>query len=118
MSRSTILAALDDAHVPHPSEISRITPYRPDGTVMAVEWSPIAGWRPSWGGGSEHVWAYVCDVASDERAVIESAFRNSALPDLVNWLRFASTAPEGWRVLRHRRVWRWSDGALVADDDR
>jgi hypothetical protein len=70
-----------------------------------------------WAGGDEHVAVRIHDVPSDERAIVEHALLATALPDLVRWLREASTAREGWRMLRHSRTWRWLEGELVSGRD-
>jgi hypothetical protein len=57
------------------------------------------------------------DVSSDERAAVERALISLAIPEVVEWLRRAAVAPEGWKILQHRRSWRWSDGALTTGHD-
>jgi hypothetical protein len=57
------------------------------------------------------------DVASEERAAVQGALVSTAVPEIVEWLRRAATAPEGWKILQHRRSWRWSDGELTLGED-
>jgi hypothetical protein len=86
--------------------------------VLVVTWGP----EPSpyfdyWNAGEEDVQVSMPDVASEERAAIERQLCRVAVPELIEWLRFAGTAPDGWRLLRHRRSWCWRDGGIVVGID-
>jgi len=61
-----------------------------------------------WEGGPETVTVWIADIAAADRFSIVEAALTSAVPQLVAWLHWASDAPEGWRILRHCRVWHWT----------
>src|SRR5438046_2804239 len=94
-----LVKALDEGGVPRPSSIGRYRPYRPDGTVLRIDWHPRSGvLQEPWAGGAEHVSITIHDVSSAERAAVERALLASAVPEVVRWLGQAAIAREGWRV--------------------
>jgi len=110
--------ALDAEGLPHPKEMNWHRPYRPDGTVLEVGWGPKAyPYFDHWDAGREHLRVWVHDVQSTERQHAERELRRVAIPELVQWIRFAIAAPEGWRLLRHQRTWLWIDGQVVRGID-
>jgi hypothetical protein len=133
LSPSQVFDALDQAGVPHPSWIRRSRPYRPQrpsarpragsggaeliaapSLILTVRWNPSGGWGGPWEGGPEAVTVAIADIAAAEWFSIGEAARTTAVPELVAWLRWAACAPEGWRILRHCRVWHWTQGRTVS----
>ena len=137
LSPNQVFDALDQAGVPHPSWIRRSRPYRPQrlsarprggkggagliappGLVLTARWSPSEGWGAPWEGGPETVTVAIADIAAAEWSSIGEAARTTAVPELVAWLRWAAGAPEGWRILRHCRVWHWTQGGTVSREPK
>lgn len=132
ISRKKIEEAVTDAGLPELSWISQYVPYAPqygmnrqqkisggdlpEGWVLYVDWEPFSSTFPPWGGGSERVTLWMRDVASDERSDMAAAIQEHVLPELVTWLRAATSAPEGWKILRHRHAWAWIGGRFRGQD--
>jgi hypothetical protein len=133
LSPSQVFDALDQAGVPHPSWIRRSRPHRPQrlsarpragsggaeliaapSLILTVRWNPSGG--GPWEGGPEAVTVAIADIAAPEWFSIGEAVRTTTVPELVAWLRWAAGAPEGWRILRHCRVWHWTDGRIVSGE--
>jgi hypothetical protein len=133
LSPSQVFDALDQGGVPHPSWIRRSRPYRPQrlsvrqsagsgeaelivapSLVLTASWNPSAGWGAPWEGGPEVVTVAIADVAAANRSLIVEALLTTAVPELVQWLRWAAGAPEGWRILRHCRAWYWTQGRIIS----
>jgi hypothetical protein len=120
LSTNELLDALDAADVPHPSTVQRIpNPQYPRGDtrVLEVEWQPMPpAAMHGWGGGREHVTVVINNTPSEQRLAVRRELLDRTVPELVAWLGKAATEREGWRLLPHRRVWRWSNGEVVAED--
>jgi len=130
ISEADVARAVAEAQLPGLSDIRHYVPYEPawpnkvklsqpdlpPGHVLRVNWEPNGIGMPAWEGGPEKVSVWIRDVPSGERAKIAAVIRNEALPELIGWLRAATSAPEGWRVLRHRHVWAWKDGRIQGEE--
>jgi hypothetical protein len=133
LSPRQVYDALDQAGAPHPSWIRRSRPYRPQhlstrdragrrgaelvaasSLILTVSWSPPGSWGVRWEGGPETVTVWIADIAAADRFSILEAALTTAVPQLAAWLRWASDAPEGWRILRHCRVWHWTGGRITS----
>ncbi|MGA5821666.1 hypothetical protein ACPC54_27825 [Kitasatospora sp. NPDC094028] len=93
-----------------------------DGTALDVEWVPRLS--ANYGGGIHPAWwntvrIGVSPLPAGERAAARRVLRESALPELVEWIGAARRASETWRLSRHRRRWRpEGDGTVRRDDQR
>src|SRR5262249_29878903 len=86
--------------------------------VVTLDWSPRRSpWEEPWEGGDEYVTVSFTSVLSTQRTAAEEAYLRDTIPELAVWLVRASVAPEGWRILRHRRVWTWRSGRVEASGD-
>jgi hypothetical protein len=113
---SQIKVALDEAGVPHPSRFW-LRSHR-SGPVLVLIWAPKPNLRgPFWSAGDESVVVYLGLVPSAEGARAERGLLETAVPDLVAWLRTATTAPEGWRLLAHELRWEWINNTVVLTKD-
>ncbi len=114
LRKRSILEACDAAEVPRPDGIARDPrASRDDNRVLEVSWRERTAF-------TDRSFSSVVlhSVASADQAVIQRELRVSALPELVEWLRHASAAPEGWMVTSpHRFVWRWEHHRLVGREE-
>src|SRR5438067_13911730 len=109
---------LAELGAPQPSHISAYGTARTDAVTLWASWRPEPGPHSSpWQGGNEHVWVAFNSAPSEVRAEVERAMLAVAVPALADWLRRAAQAPEGWRIMRHRRSWTWHDGQVTASGD-
>jgi hypothetical protein len=115
---SQIVDVLAELEAPQPTQITKSGTARTDTVTLIVRWQPES-WGPfaSWEGGDEQVWVSFNSAPSDVRADVERAMLSEAIPALAEWLRRASTAPEGWRVLEHRHDWTWAAGRIISSGD-
>ena len=106
-SDATVMAqactALDEAGVPRPCVVSRADQAQyplDDDRVLQVYWSETdaLGGPPS-DGAPQWVSVTIHHMPANQSAEIERAILDEALPNLVEWLRAAASAPEGWRVI-------------------
>jgi len=115
-----LVEALTDLGAPEPSVIYKNLGDAKARTVyLAVHWNPRRSrWSAPWGGGDEHVYVRISSAPSEVRSEVERDLFAGAVPELADWLRRASTAPEGWRILAHERIWTWAEGQVeVSGDD-
>ena len=95
-----------------PTAIYRLKKVDPNNRILDVRWNPNPA-RPHPGkmfnDGTETVTVHILPVHSNQRAAAARALRSSALPALIDWLRYAMTAPEGWRLLRQAAEWTWAE---------
>ena len=119
MGLTELVETLTDLGAPQPSHI-----YKGSGNLRArtvslyVHWHPRRSrWSKPWGGGDESVDVVFTSAPSEVRSEVERALLTEAVPALADWLRRASTAPEGWRILKHHRRWTWADGQVEASGD-
>jgi hypothetical protein len=114
LRKRSILEACDAAEVLRPDGIARDPRVsRDDNRVLEVSWHERTAF-------TDRSFSSVVlhSVPSADQAAIERELRASALPELVEWLRHASDAPEGWIVTSpHRFVWRWENHRLVAQEE-
>jgi hypothetical protein len=99
------------------SEPPRLKDQLPEGHLLHVDWTPSTTRRGVLSGeDAERVVVWIRDVPSGERALIRTAMQNTALPGLVEWLREAHAAPEGWKILRHRHAWIWVEATFYDEE--
>ncbi|WP_045696133.1 hypothetical protein [Streptomyces rubellomurinus] len=93
-----------------------------DGTALHVEWVPRL--PANYGGGIHPAWwntvrIGVSPLPAGERAAARRVLRESALPELAEWIGAARRESETWRLSRHSRSWRpEGEGAVHRDDGR
>jgi hypothetical protein len=115
---SQIAEVLDEAGAPQPTRIGRYGTARVKTVTLNLLWRPEPDWYfGSWQGGDEHVTVSFSSAPSDVRAEVEQSMLAEAIPALAEWLRRASTAPEGWRILEHFRSWTWTSGRIISSGD-
>jgi hypothetical protein len=119
LREARLVETLADLGAPRPSVIYKSLGNIKSRTVdLAVHWNPRRSWwSDPWQGGDEHVYLRFNSAPSEVRSEVERALLSDAVPALADWLKRASTAPEGWRILKHDRTWTWADGQVRASGD-
>jgi hypothetical protein len=84
-------------------------------------WVLEATWRPGRAGGI-HPDVYgiavtVYPVRSVDRAEIRRELRETALPELRDWIAHAMVASETWKAECHRRSWRWTENRVLESQE-
>jgi hypothetical protein len=131
LGRAEVRDFLSRHDAPALSSIKRDVPFEPENPsprqrfrggdlpldwIMYVDWNPYPSWTRGWGVGPEEVSLSIRDVPSALRSDIRSQLLDAGLLEFVRWLHQASASAEGWRVLRHRHAWAWSNGELVGGE--
>ena len=119
MRQSEVAELLAERGAPQPTSIVRFVGTNTPRGHLTVLWRPRAGrvLAQGWEGGDENVLVQFSSVPTSDRPRVEQAFRRDVIPELAEWLRRASDAPEGWRILSHKRSWTWDDGAISTSGD-
>ena len=116
---SQIAEVLAELGAPQPTRIwKNAGPATTETVILRVLWWPEPNrYFGSWAGGDEHVTVSFNSAPSEVRADVERAMLSEAIPALAEWLRRASAAPEGWRVLEHSHSWTWAAGRIISSGD-
>jgi len=88
----------------------------PDGHILHIDWQPNADWAVPWGDTQAVVTVWMRDVPSAQRAEVSLGLQSMVLPELIEWLKHAQVAPEGWKVLRHGHAWAWVGGKFHGEE--
>lgn len=121
MQPAKLVAAIRSAGVPIPSVVGRAEQAQfphDDDRVLQVYWSETDHFGdPLSDGAPQFVSVTIHHVPVARLPAIRRALSEQGVPSLIDWLRDADCAPEGWRATGpHGRTWRWTDERLIAAD--